>query len=284
MKYAIIDIGSNSVRLMLWAGGTLYKWVITTRLAQGLSESGAICEEAAQRTVDAVREFCEEGTRLDARVYAFATAAVRNASNGAHFCELVKNTCGIQVDVVSGEEEAQLGLYGALGRSDGTIIDIGGASTEVCMRKEGKICFSTSLDVGVVRLLDRCGQDEDKLKAYIRKMIERLDNLSCVQPVYVIGGTASTLASVKLGLEKYDAAKLNGLMLSSNYLDETAKKLLCMSVEQRKALAGMEPRRADLIAGGAVLLSEMVHALKLNEAYFSDSDNLEGYLVVRGLV
>ena len=101
--------------------------------------------------------------------------------------------------------------------------------------------------------------------------------------MYAIGGTASTLASINLGLAEYDAAKLNGLSLSAEYLDEVASYLLILSVEERKSIPGMDVRRVDVIAGGAVLLSEIVHAFGLKEVKFSDGDNLEGYLVARGL-
>ena len=114
--YAVIDIGSNSVRLMLWADGkTLYKRLETTRLG----------------------------------------AAVRVARNGKELCRAIERACGLRVDVVSGEEEALLGAAGALSQKDGGIIDIGGASTEVFFRKAGVTQFSVSMNVGAVRLFDK---------------------------------------------------------------------------------------------------------------------------------
>ena len=95
MKYAVIDIGSNSVRLMLWANGTLYKKVITTRLAQGLAASGVICEEASARTVAAIAELAAEGRREGAIVLAFATAAGRSAKGGCAFCGRGQEVWGV---------------------------------------------------------------------------------------------------------------------------------------------------------------------------------------------
>ena len=141
MTIAIIDIGSNSVRLMLWADGkTLFKKLKSTRLGEGLSFAPRLLPEACERTAQAVAEFVKDA-RLDGaeRVYAFATAAVRCAENGAVFTNMVMDTCGLEVDVLSGEREAQMGLCGALGNSDGGIIDVGGASTEVTLRVNGKI-------------------------------------------------------------------------------------------------------------------------------------------------
>ena len=283
MKYAVIDIGSNSVRLMLWADGPLYKRVVTTRLAEGLSASGVLSDEACSRTVAAIGGLCREGRDAGARIAAFATAAVRSAANGRAFCDRVKRECGVEVDVVSGEEEALLGLCGALGDSDGGIIDIGGASTEVCIRRGGNIAFSVSLPVGVVRLLERCGQDKEKLIGAVREAVRPLAAARGKDRLYAIGGTASTLASIRLGLSEYDAGKLAGLSLSAQYLGEIGERLLGLTVEQRKRIPGMDVRRADVIAGGAVLLYEAVCALGVDEVRFSDGDNLEGYLLHRGM-
>ena len=125
MKYAVIDIGSNSVRLMLWADGTLYKKLFTTRLAAGMRD-GVLQEDAMRRTAEAIAVFYREGVAEAgaARTFAFATAAVRSAKNGAAFCTYVKELCGAQIDVVSGDTEALLGAYGALGAQDGGMIDI----------------------------------------------------------------------------------------------------------------------------------------------------------------
>ena len=166
MKYAVVDIGSNSVRLMLWADGTLYKKLFTTRLAEGMRE-GVLSEAAMARTAEAVAACYAEGISQAgaAHTFAFATAAVRSAKNGAAFCARIRAMCGAEIDVVSGETEALLGAYGALGNADGGVVDIGGASTEVYLRKGGKRAFSVSLPVGVVRLKAACGQE--KIRAYL---------------------------------------------------------------------------------------------------------------------
>ncbi len=283
-KYAVIDIGSNSVRLMLWAGGTLYKKVRTTRLAQGLADSGMLSDAAMERTAEAVSAFAEEGARAGARVLAFATAAVRSSENGTRFCSLVKDTCGIFVDVVTGEEEARLGLCGALGREDGGIIDIGGASTEVCIRCGGEIRYSCSLPVGAVRIFDACGQDPSRIETFVRASVAPLADVRCAASMRAIGGTASTLASIRLGLQAYDAEKLNGLVLPRAWLEEMSLRLLSLSPEERKGVPGMDVSRADVIAGASRLLVNVMRALGLPQVRFSDADNLEGYLFVRGLV
>ena len=116
MKYCVIDVGSNSVRLMTWADGTtLYKKVCTTRLGEGVAFEPVLREDAMDRTARAIAAFAEEGRAEGAFPHAFATAAVRSAKNGEEFCARVKNLCGVELDVVPGEEEAELALLGALG-------------------------------------------------------------------------------------------------------------------------------------------------------------------------
>lgn len=283
MKFAVIDIGSNSVRLLSWADGTsLYKRLITTRLAEGMRE-GELSEGAMHRTADAVRIFSEEGERIGTRVVCFATAAVRSSKNGGEFCELVKNTCGQDVDVVSGEAEAELALSGALGNEDGAVIDIGGGSTEYGVRKNGKTVFSVSMPVGAVRLHERCGEREELLRAAIEEAIPSDLPKPCGK-VYAVGGTASTLASLKLGSKHYDPALLQNCLLPFGWVEKTASELLSMTKEKRSHLRGMEKDRADIIAGGALLLFMLMKKLSLSELRFSDRDNLEGYLALRGLL
>ncbi len=286
MKLAVIDIGSNSVRLMLWANGkSLYKRVNTTRLGQGIALNGTLSQSAMRRTACAVAEFKWEAEECGAgQVYAFATAAVRSSCNGREFCELVREICGLAIDVVAGEEEALLGLYGALGGQNGGIIDIGGASTEVCFQYGGEKTFSVSLDIGAVRLFDLCKDQKDKLLSEIRERIKPLKGVQTVENVYAVGGTASTLASVKLGLREYDAQKIQDYELKKTEVFSLADSLLALTAEERKNIAGMDIRRTDIIAGGALLLAEIMDSLALERLFVSDRDNLEGYLTARGLI
>ncbi len=283
MKLAIIDIGSNSVRLMLSADGkTLYKKLCTTRLGAGLAQSGILAEEPMENTLRAAEGFCAEGFNEGAQVYAFATAAVRTAQNGREFCARFKQRCGVAVDVVSGENEALLGVLGALGKEDGGIIDIGGASTEVCYRKNGETLFSVSIGLGAVTLHDTCGDDPEKLKQAFGAL-SRLDGIASCGKTYVIGGTASTLAQIRFGLESYDAVRLQNLPMSRAWVTDAAENLLKMSVTERTGVKGMDERRADVIAGATFLLSEIMKKLSCREVFFSDRDNLEGYVAYRGL-
>ena len=153
MKTGIIDVGSNSVRLAIMADGkTLFKTLATTRLGEGLSVTGAMTPAAIGRTVNAIAGFSAQAKAEGAeKVYVFATAAVRSASNRDEFLNAA-HRAGITVEVISGIEEAKIGLLGALKGRDGGIIDVGGASTEVTVQSGGKLLYSKSVNIGTVRL------------------------------------------------------------------------------------------------------------------------------------
>lgn len=281
MKISAIDIGSNSVRLATFAGGkTLYKRIETTRLGEGLNLSGRLKPEAIERTACAVKKFLEVAKADGAeRVYAFATAAVRSAINGGEFCGRVFELCGIGVEVLSGEAEAETGLSGALRGRDGGIIDVGGASTEVSVKSNGKLCLK-SFDIGAVRLYDIAGRDLNKLRKAVSQALEgdrAFDIGGC--GMCAIGGTATTLASLKHGLAVYDPAVTDGTRLTLREVVETADKLISLPVEEVRSLAGMDARRADIIGGGALLLAEVMKKFRVFEITVSESDNLEGFVI-----
>jgi exopolyphosphatase/guanosine-5'-triphosphate,3'-diphosphate pyrophosphatase len=280
MKLSAIDIGSNSVRLMLWADGkTLYKRLNTTRLGEGLSASGKIRPEAIERTAVAIKEFKELAEEEGAeKVYAFATAAVRSAENRAQFLDRVRQLCGIEVDVISGEEEAKIGLLGALEGKDGGIVDVGGASSEITLQKDGVRLYSKSVNIGTVRLYDMAQRDYTKLEKIIDEKIKEYGEVKCALPMYAIGGTASRAAAVKHNLKQYDPDIINGTQISLEEMHQLAIKLLSMSVEEIKETT-ICTKSADVVGGGCLLLYKIMCKLGLEKITVSESDNLEGYIL-----
>ena len=286
MKISAIDVGSNSVRLMVMADGkTLYKQTDTTRLGEGLAASGRLLPEAIERTARSVQLFAAAAELNGAGTpYVFATAAVRSAVNGGDFVKRVKQLTGIDVDVIGGEEEAACGLAGALRGRDGGMVDLGGASTEITVQKGGKKVYSKSVDIGTVRLYDLAGQDRQALQKVIdRKLAEYgAPDLSAVD-MYGVGGTATSLAATFHGLEPYDPKVVDGTFLSAQLLGEEAERLLPLTVEERKKVKGMDVRRADVIAGGCLLMYSLLSKFGSGGITVSESDNLEGYVILRGL-
>ncbi len=283
MKIFAIDIGSNSVRLALVSDGkTLYKRIRTTRLGEGLSFSGSMKDEAIERTALAVADFvnCAKTEKTD-KLYAFATAAVRSASNKAQFLARVKELCGLEIDVISGETEAKIGILGALGNNDGGIIDVGGASTEVTFRAGGRTVYSKSVNVGTVRLFDLAARNKQKLLRIISEKIEEYGEFSAENVnMRAIGGTATRLAAIKHRLLQYTPEVTDGTNFTVGELEKYADGLLSTSVEIIRANT-ICSASAEVIGGGCLLLAEIMKKLKIKSLTVSERDNLEGYIICK---
>ena len=285
-KFAVIDIGSNSVRLMTVADGkVLYKRLQTTRLGSGLEQNNRLQESAIIRSADAVSSFYTQAKADGAeQVLAFATAAVRRADNGENFVQAVQKLCGLQVQIISGETEAEIGILGALGNADGAVIDVGGASTELVVKRAGNLAYKKSVDIGVVRLKDKCGQDKARLQSVSQTFAKEFGVVESVACVHAIGGTATTLGAIKAGLDKYESEKVTGVEITAMQMQELANRLVEMSVEEIALLPCVMAGRADVLAGGAVLLAEIAKRLGIEKFIVSDRDNLEGYAIKQGLM
>ncbi len=285
-KIAVIDIGSNSVRLMTSADGkVLYKTLETTQLGEGIANSPVLLESAMQRTAQAVANFAARAKNEGAEeVYAFATAAVRSATNGAEFVRKVKALCGVEIEVLSGNEEAEIGIKGALGERDGGIIDIGGASTEIIVRKKGKTVYEKSVDIGVVRLKDRCGRELSSLQSAAKEAVKEYGEVPKGATMYAIGGTATTIAALVLDLKEYDGAKVSGLKIGQAQIQGLISRLVNTTVDELALHPCVPRKRAEVLLGGVVWLLEIMQAFGFEEVVVSDSDNLEGYAIVKGLL
>ena len=283
MKISAIDIGSNSVRLALVSDGkTLYKRIRTTRLGEGLSFSDSMKDEAIERTALAVADFVNraKAEKTD-KLYAFATAAVRSASNKAQFLARVKQLCGLEIDVISGETEAKIGILGALGNNDGGIIDVGGASTEVTFRAGGRTVYSKSVNVGTVRLFDLAARNKQKLLRIISEKIEEYGEFSAENVnMRAIGGTATRLAAIKHRLLQYAPEVTDGTNFTVGELEKYADGLLSTSVEIIRANT-ICSASAEVIGGGCLLLAEIMKKLKIKSLTVSERDNLEGYIIYK---
>lgn len=277
--FGVIDIGSNSVRLMLSDGvNALSKENVITRIAEGQGEDSMLKDTAIERTALAVSFYANKAKTLGAdKILIFATAAVRKAKNKSKFLDRVKELCGITVDVVSGEKEADIGFLGAAGGIDGGVIDIGGASSEIIVKKSGKLLYSKSLNVGCVSINNDFGQDKDKIEEYLNKKIEEYGEVP-LSNFYAIGGTATSLCAIAQDLKEYSKDKVDGFLLSREQVDELVVKLSRMTISERKDIPCLQKGRGEVILGGAILLSIIMKKLGINYITVSEKDNLEGYL------
>ncbi len=282
MKYGVIDVGSNSVRLMINENGkTLYKLVSTTRLAEGMGSEKLLKAQSVDRTVSAVSFFIDKAKeeKVD-EIYIFGTAAVRTALNSLDFVKAVKQATGYDLEVISGEMEALIGRIGAIGYNDGGIIDVGGASSEVVAVINGKQVYTKSLNLGSVKIKDLCGQDRNSTQILVDEKIKEYGQIP-IAKYYGIGGTATSIASMMLRLETYDPEQVNGYVFNKVELEKLVDRLYSMTVEERKKIIGLQPARAEVIAGGALLVLNIMNKIGIEKLTVSESDNLEGYLELK---
>lgn len=287
-KEFAIDIGTNSIRLLYakMEQGKLHtvkKLVNTVRTGEGVNASGRLCEAAIRRTIQGISEFVRQAKQWGAKeVLAFATSAVRDAENGQAFVERVWQECGVRVQILQGEQEAICGITGALGgKEQGAIIDIGGGSTEIAVMRQGKLASADSINIGCVRGLELFAEEEyEQLIDWAKKSFLEL-NLQELPKLYGIGGTATALAAIDLGLEKYDPEKVDGHEIAAQRLEALMGEILRLSKQERIRRMCLDGGRAEVIVYGLAVLLGFCRAYHIPKIVVSEADNLEGYVLLK---
>lgn len=275
-KIGVIDIGSNSVRLMLKDEQT-QKFVRMTQL--GKMKDGLLTCESVNASLQAIKEFT--GLAKGYKLYCFATEAVRSAKNGKEFCQKIKDEFNLVVDILTPSEEAKAGFLGAGGNeSEVTVLDVGGASTEIITGKNGNIECSASIPIGAVRLFDRCGEDLDSLTKTILSLLP--NSVPVADKVVAIGGTATAIGAMLASPNSYDKEKVHGYSLTTQNIDNVIQKLVQLSIEERvKTYPVLPEKRAKVMVSGASVIKTFMDKYSINSVTLSDSDNAEGYLILR---
>jgi exopolyphosphatase/guanosine-5'-triphosphate,3'-diphosphate pyrophosphatase len=302
MRLATIDVGSNTIRLLVADVPGAATWRVAdqdqtvTRLGEGLARSGALSEAAMARTLTVVHGYVERARRLGAReIHIVATSAVRESPNGRAFAAAIEAATGQRVEVVSGEVEARLTLQGVrqgLGTLTGPVLvfDIGGGSTEYVLAEGDAIRAMTSLRLGVVPLAERFSfpgpVDEPRYRALYDEIRARLgqeipESIRAARVAHLVGtaGTVTTLAALDLGLSRYDAARVQGHRLDRPTIAGLATRLGRLTVGERAALPCLEPGRADLIIPGVAIVVATLDTFGIEALRVSDYGLREGILV-----
>lgn len=281
MRVGAIDIGSNSIRLLVadlpgrdepaTAVRVVARAGEACRMARGLERSGRIDAEIADRAGAIALSFAQRARGLGAEhIVCGATAALRNASNGAEVAGAIGRHCSVPVRILSGAEEAQLvyravvlGLGGAVRRSSCVVFDIGGGSTEVVSGFGDQPGRWVSLPFGAVSLTERhlaanppSGTEVEELRHAVRdKLMHECAYMPQRSPVLAgVGGTVSLLAALDLGLSVYDPAALEGLAIDLGRLHALIGRILASTHEQRRAWPVMGEGRADIVVAGALVV------------------------------
>jgi exopolyphosphatase/guanosine-5'-triphosphate,3'-diphosphate pyrophosphatase len=305
VSVAAVDVGSNSVRLLVLddAGLRVVRRIITTRLAEGVDRTGVLADAAIERTVAAIRAFRDEWVALGvvtdtAHVRIAATSAVRDAQDRGRFLAAVHDAIGVQVDVISGEREAELGYAGASGAvpvlDPCLVIDVGGGSTELVVGRGGVVLAGVSTHIGCVRLTERdlpsdppsateqwaaIGTAEsvlsDGIAALDRGLAAHGLATGDVRTVVAVAGTATTLAALHLGLETYEESRIHGTVVPASALDALAERLTGMTVAERARLGPVQTGRAEVLHAGALVLATALRLIGRSELVVSEADSLD---------
>ncbi len=276
---AAVDIGTNSLRLLIVApdGSDLVRWQRVTGLGRGVDASGALSEDSMSRTLSTL-----ENAAADMRAHgvrsarAVATSAVRDAANRGIFLDRAAAILGFAPDVITGEEEARLSFAGATSGLAGEhlVVDIGGGSTEFVTAVGG-----ISVDIGSVRLTERAGLehpcDFDRLErasALAGSLLEQVPRPSPGSELIGVAGTWTSLAAIRAG----SAEDVHGALLKREDLDRLVGLLASLTLEATADLPGLDPARAPVILGGALVARESVRQLGADRVIVSERDLLDG--------
>jgi exopolyphosphatase/guanosine-5'-triphosphate,3'-diphosphate pyrophosphatase len=295
---AAIDCGTNSTRLLVVdrSGETIERTMVVTRLGEGVDERHRLLPEAIERTLVVLRSYRE---RMDlhgvVNVRATATSAARDADNSAQFFDAAETILGVRPELLAGDEEGALSYRGATSGLVETagpflVCDLGGGSTElIAGADDATIAAVISLNVGCVRISERfllsdppSSTEIDSARTFVRAQIEAAIRAlpGLVRPRVMVGvaGTVSTLAALHLGLVEYDRDALHHQRLTSADVEGLFDQLSSMPLARRRALPGIEPGRADVIVGGALVLTEVMAGLHHDELIYSEDDILDGLI------
>jgi exopolyphosphatase/guanosine-5'-triphosphate,3'-diphosphate pyrophosphatase len=299
-RYAAIDVGTNSVKLHVGERLDDGEWRTVadrsemTRLGEGIHETGRLGEEPLRRTVDAIAELADEARRSGAEaIVVVGTAGLRQAVNSHEFLQAVRERAGVELEVISGEEEARLSFLAAaealhLGEGKLGVFETGGGSSQFTFGESGRVTERYSVNLGAVPVTERFGLDQAvgeetvaAARAAIASQLGSLDGRPPLDVLVGIGGAITNLAGVQLGLERYEPGRVRGLELEAAEVDRQIELYRTRDAEERRAIRGLQPKRAEVILAGACIVRTVLEKLRRDSLTVSDQGLRHGVLLER---
>jgi len=289
MRVAAVDIGTNSTRLLVadvgGGAGTIEidRITMVTGLGRGVDADGVLRADAIGATLDVLRRYADRAAELGAStIQAVATSATRDAANREEFLIAVEDALGFRPDVISGAAEAALSFAGACDvatdPATALVIDIGGGSTELV-----DAGGSHSVDVGSVRLTERCLPHRpasfERLVDAARHAADLLDDVPVrdrVGDLIGVAGTWTALSAIALDLASYDRNRVHLSILTRLDVDRLVVALAALTISETAAIPSLDPARAPVILGGAIVARECMRHLSAEQVTVSEHDLLDG--------
>lgn len=288
-RIGIIDIGSNSIRLVIYdqqkrSPVSIYNEKVMCALGKGLATTGMLNPEGVDMAKQVLRRFVAMGRNMGIQtLYVMATAAVRDAKDGAAFARYLEDTYKIDIDIISGKQEAKLGAYGvcsSMYKPCGITGDLGGGSMELVWVNDGEITDHTSIALGSLRMIDETKGDRDKLRKLIDKRFKELDWLGehKTPAFYAIGGSFRALAKMHMAAVNYPLQILHEYKVESKSFQEFAREIAAMPENKLEKFPGAAPKRVQALPGAAMIIDSIISLSKPEQIVFSASGIREGYL------
>jgi len=284
--HAVIDIGTNSVKMYVATvedgrSDVLGDFTEVTRLGEELHDTGRLGEESIKRTADTVVAFRAKAVEMGAgKIVAVGTMALRSAENSETFTDAVRERCGLEIEVVSGEEEARLSylaVLSGLGTGEGRVIvfDTGGGSTEFIFGDGEEIKERFSLDTGSRQPTEEfCTSDpvtEAELVDMVAFLDKEFDRLELgVDSLVGMGGTVTSLGAVHHKMKVYDPDVIQGSVLTLAEVERQVEMYRSKTIAERRETVGLMPKRADVILAGAAIVMTIMRKLGAAELTVSD--------------
>lgn len=276
MRVASIDIGTNTILLLIAEVegervNPLFEMETVVRLGEGVQKNRILMNGAMDRGFQTLSQYLERCQAMEVqKIFAVGTSALREAKNSEAFIRLAKEKLDLPIEIISGEEEAQLSFLAVAKdlrekKKSLFVVDIGGGSTEFILGKDNQISQWISLPLGSVRFTEQFlrsdpvqEQEWQKMEEKIRELLVNIPHPRKPLSMVAVGGTATTLASVEQSLEEFVAEKIHHFVLKKGALKNQLFLYRSKTIEERRGIPGLPPARADVIlAGGAILYLAM---------------------------
>ncbi len=299
-RFAAIDVGTNSAKLHIGERRADGTWTMVadraevTRLGEGLDATGSLQPEPMKRTLEAIAGMADESNRAGAvAIAAVGTAGLRSAANGAELVAAVEALCGVRIEIIPGEEEARLAYLAArsgldVARGSLVVFDTGGGSSQFTFGQADGVDEQFSVPVGAARLTERYGLDRpvspEELAAAldgIAAELDRLDGRPAPDVLVGMGGAVTNLAAVSHGLAEYDPEVVQGTELDREEIDRQLELYRTRTADERRAVVGLQPNRAEVILAGACVVRTVLDKLGRDSLIVSDRGLRHGLIADR---
>ena len=288
MRLATIDIGTNTTLLLVAEANdddvcVLAERAEITRLGRGIGADGGLGRPGIERTLAVLTDYVSVARAHGATIHAIGTEGLRRAPNAREFLEPAAQILGATVEVIDGDREAELSFlaarrsFPAETQATAVVLDIGGGSTEIIVARAGHVDFRRSLPMGSVRLTEKHIRNDPaaaaEVAAITSEIVQQLASVPFPRgPLTLIGtaGTVTTLAAMSRGLTSYDPTRVHGHRLTRTALEHQIDRLRTSTQAARETMAGLDPKRADVILAGACILATIAQTAQANEILVSD--------------